>query len=220
MQAGIFSTCEGSCNVQNVQCSRLLIATLSCRCTFWYHLCCAEYSKTLMREAKLHFESFEEETSASDSTESASSSAAAKNASDQSPTSAANNQSLSQTSPQTSSNSPSTSSNATPAAEPPSSSNSNNASPSMSASSSSSASNSSDQRVSSAASTSSSQSECNPQTALAAAHKATRQPGSSTALILQLKDGTNTLKASNLVRQQPASCMNERFIATEVPCMC
>ena len=39
----------------------------------------------------------------------------------------------------------------------------------------------------------------NPQTALAAAHKATKQPGSSTALVLQFKEGSNTLKASNLV---------------------
>ena len=39
----------------------------------------------------------------------------------------------------------------------------------------------------------------NPQTALAAAHKATKQPGSSTALVLQFKEGSNILKASNLV---------------------
>lgn len=39
----------------------------------------------------------------------------------------------------------------------------------------------------------------NPQTALAAAHKATKQPGSSTALVLQFREGSNTLKASNLV---------------------
>ena len=42
--------------------------------------------------------------------------------------------------------------------------------------------------------------DCNPQTALAAAHKATKQPGSATALILQLREGSTTLKASNLVR--------------------
>lgn len=41
-----------------------------------------------------------------------------------------------------------------------------------------------------------------PQHALAAAHKATKQPGSSTALILQLREGSNTLKASNLVRAE------------------
>ena len=40
----------------------------------------------------------------------------------------------------------------------------------------------------------------NPSTALAAAHKATRQPGSSTALVLQFPEGSNTIKASNLVR--------------------
>lgn len=38
----------------------------------------------------------------------------------------------------------------------------------------------------------------NPQTALAAAHRATKQPGSSTALVLQFTEGSNTLKASNL----------------------
>ena len=41
-----------------------------------------------------------------------------------------------------------------------------------------------------------------PQTALAAAHKATKQPGSSTALVLHLTEGSNTLKASNLVSVQ------------------
>lgn len=40
----------------------------------------------------------------------------------------------------------------------------------------------------------------NPRTALAAAHKATKQPGSSTALVLQFPEGSNTIKASNLVR--------------------
>ena len=196
------STCKGSCNLQNVKRSSLPVVKLSCRSTFCDHACCAEYSKTLMREAKLHFESFEEESSASDSAESASLTAAANTASDGSSSSAGNSQVQSQASQQTSTASASTSSSAASASEPPSSSNSSNASPSTSAASNSSASNSSDQQVSSAASTSSLQSECNPQTALAAAHKATRQPGSSTALILQLKDGTNTLKASNLVRSQ------------------
>ena len=46
----------------------------------------------------------------------------------------------------------------------------------------------------------------NPQTALAAAHKATRQPGSSTALVLQFKEGSNTLKASNLVCSADTAC--------------
>lgn len=40
----------------------------------------------------------------------------------------------------------------------------------------------------------------NPRTALAAAHKATKQPGSSTALVLQFREGSNMIKASNLVR--------------------
>ncbi len=46
----------------------------------------------------------------------------------------------------------------------------------------------------------SSAADCSPQSALAAAHKATKQPGSSTALVLHLREGSNTLTASNLVR--------------------
>lgn len=73
-----------------------------------------------------------------------------------------------------------------------------------SSSNSSSLSSTSDRNISPAAEQSSQASstpraDCNPQTALAAAHKATKHPGSSTALVLQLREGSNTLKASNLV---------------------
>lgn len=40
-----------------------------------------------------------------------------------------------------------------------------------------------------------------PQTAIAAAHKATKQPGSSTACVLQLRPGSSILTAANLVSQ-------------------
>lgn len=54
----------------------------------------------------------------------------------------------------------------------------------------------------------SSAADCSPQSALAAAHKATKQPGSSTALVLHLREGSNTLKASNLVRAILAQTCN------------
>lgn len=55
----------------------------------------------------------------------------------------------------------------------------------------------------------------NPQTALAAAHKATKQPGSSTALVLQFKEGSNMLKASNLVFSADTTCHS----CTCLPCL-
>ncbi|KAL3130846.1 hypothetical protein ABBQ38_000178 [Trebouxia sp. C0009 RCD-2024] len=56
-----------------------------------------------------------------------------------------------------------------------------------------------------------------PRTALAAAHKATKQPGSSTALVLQFPEGSNTIKASNLGDSGFALFRNKELIFQSSP---
>ena len=153
--------------------------------------CCAEYSKTLMREAKAHFEeatlatppsqsgtSFSGETQPTDGQASPIPDTASPSGSSQS------TNGTEQTSTRTAANGSS-------ALQQPSASNSK--APSTIATNDTHALQSSQSSASSVAS-------CSPQSALAAAHKATKQPGSSTALVLQIREGSNTLKASNLVR--------------------
>lgn len=57
----------------------------------------------------------------------------------------------------------------------------------------------------------------NPRTALAAAHKATKQPGSSTALVLQFREGSNMIKASNLGDSGFALFRNKELIFQSSP---
>lgn len=149
----------------------------------------AEYSKTLMREAKAHFEeatlatppsqsgtSFSGETQPTDGQASPIPDTASPSGSSQS------TNGTEQTSTRTAANGSS-------ALQQPSASNSK--APSTIATNDTHALQSSQSSASSVAS-------CSPQSALAAAHKATKQPGSSTALVLQIREGSNTLKASNL----------------------
>ena len=157
-------------------------------------LCFSEYSKTLMREAQAYFE---EATLATPPSQSDATSPGDSQPTDRqtTPTSddtppgeaqSADNQTRSQSD---STSVPDISSSASQ--------------PSTASNSTSPATGSSNAPVqqSNQGSTSSAIDRC-PQHALAAAHKATKQPGSSTALILQLREGSNTLKASNLVRAE------------------
>lgn len=149
----------------------------------------AEYSKTLMREAKAYFE---EATLATPPSQSDATSPGHLQLTDrQTRTSdgtppgdaqSADNQIRSE------SDSTSVSDTSSSASQPSTPSNSNSAVTDSSGA---------PVQQSSQGNTSSATDRC-PQHALAAAHKATKQPGSSTALILQLREGSNTLKASNL----------------------
>ena len=171
----------------------------------------AEYSKQLMREAKAHFEEVamlatppsESETGSvqtntgqeTDSPASSGEQVATGQAPAASGTTAPDGvtSGSDDTTP-----SPSGARSASPEATPSSSSSSSSNSSLLSTSGSDEGSSSVAQQSSQSSAPSSV--DCNPRTALAAAHKATKQPGSATALILQLREGSTTLKASNLVR--------------------
>ncbi|KAL0037728.1 hypothetical protein WJX77_009763 [Trebouxia sp. C0004] len=149
----------------------------------------AEYSKTLMREAKAHFE---EATLATPPSQSGTSSSGDTQPTDRqsSPTAdAASTSGSTQCTNGTEQASIPTVANGSFELQQPSANNSQP--PSTTASNDTHAPQSSQASASSAAN-------CSPQTALAAAHKATKQPGSSTALVLHLREGSNTLKAANL----------------------
>ena len=136
---------------------------------------CAEYSKSLMREAKAHFEG---------------AAAVAIRA---------------ESAPATSSSNSSQPSGTASSASQPQTAESGRLH--LTSRDSSSSSSSASQRADAKDSNAGGDAKRNPQTALAAAHKATKQPGSSTALVLQLKEGSSTLKASNLVCfQADTSC--------------
>ena len=154
-------------------------------------LCCAEYSKTLMREAKAHFEEATLATPPSQSGTSFSGDTQPTDGQASSTPDAASPSGSLQSTNGTEQASTRTAANGSSALQQPSASNSK--APSTIASNDTHALQSSQSSTSSAAS-------CSPQSALAAAHKATKQPGSSTALVLHLREGSNTLKASNLVR--------------------
>ena len=152
---------------------------------------CAEYSKTLMREAKAHFE---EATLATPPSQSGTSSSGNTQPTDgqASPTPDAASPSGSAQSTNSIQHARTrTAANGSSELQQPSASNSKP--PSTIASNDTHAPQSSQASASSAAN-------CSPQSALAAAHKATKQPGSSTALVLHLREGSDTLTASNLVR--------------------
>lgn len=169
----------------------------------------AEYSKQLMREAKAHFEEVamlatppsESETGSvqtntgqeTDSPASSGEQVATGQAPAASGTTAPDGvtSGSDDTTP-----SPSGARSASPEATPSSSSSSSSNSSLLSTSGSDEGSSSVAQQSSQSSAPSSV--DCNPRTALAAAHKATKQPGSATALILQLREGSTTLKASNL----------------------
>ena len=55
-----------------------------------------------------------------------------------------------------------------------------------------------------------------PQTAIAAAHKATKQPGSSTACVLQLRPDSSILTAANLVSEEVCSMASQIFLHCSV----
>ncbi|DBA72128.1 TPA: hypothetical protein ACH3X2_010851 [Trebouxia sp. C0005] len=147
----------------------------------------AEYSKTLMREAKAHFE---EATLATPPSQSGTSSSADTQPTDGqlslTPDIASQSGSAHSTNG-TEHASTSTAANGSSELQQPSASNSKPPST-----------NNDSQAPQSSQASASSAADCSPQSALAAAHKATKQPGSSTALVLHLREGSNTLKASNL----------------------
>lgn len=149
----------------------------------------AEYSRTLMREAKAHFEEATLATPPSQSDTSSSGDTQPTDRQASSTSDAASPSGSAQSINGTKTASTHTAANCSSELQQPSASNSKP--PSTIASNDTHGPQSSKDSASSAAN-------CSPQTALAAAHKATKQPGSSTALVLHLKEGSNILTASNL----------------------